>query len=157
MRFALLTWTVIVTAGWAIPLEQAEEVAAAAIVAGDQWEIPSARLVAMAWRESRYQNILGDGGAACGVLQLHPRWTPGYTCDDHFDILTTFLVGAQAYHRWRRVKGERVAAGHFNSGRELTTRGRAYQRGVDLDERRFNRYMGDPATLAGRAAAAGFR
>lgn len=145
MHFKL---AVIITliAGWAIPFTQAEDLAAAAMVAGAQHEVAPERIVAMMWVESRFKAVRGDGGNACGVMQVHPRYTrkPGggrYTCAELLDPLTGVSVGVEMLARWRTIKGSADALAHYNSGARLTTRGTSYQRYVEWRERGILRLL----------------
>lgn len=147
-----LTVAIVMIAGWNIPMTQAEDLAASAMIAGDQYNVEPERIVAMMWVESRFKLVKGDGGLACGPMQVHARFSkkPGggtYTCDEMLDPLTGVTAGVELYSRWRKIRGPSNALGHYNSGKILTTRGQSYQRYVQWQEKRIKRLLSDPDDL----------
>lgn len=63
----------------------------------EEAEIPMELALAVVWKETRYRNLMGDGGKSYGYMQIQPRWHKdrmerlGVT--DLMDPLSNFRVG----------------------------------------------------------------
>lgn len=63
----------------------------------DEIGVPYELALAVIWRESRFQNIVGDNGASAGYMQVQPRWHSDRMerlgVSDLSDPYGNFLVG----------------------------------------------------------------
>ena len=93
----------------------------------DDDRVLTARVLAVwAYRESAGRSIMGDHGAACGVLQLHEQALQGTPCAE---ILADRRLGLRLGLAWMRRMAEQCgsvrrglgayATGNCNGGRDL--------------------------------------
>jgi hypothetical protein len=68
----------------------------------------TARILAVwAYRESAGRSIMGDHGAACGVLQLHEQARQGHACSE---ILADRRLGLRLGLAWMRRMAEQCGS-----------------------------------------------
>ena len=74
----------------------------------DDDRLMTARVLAVwAYRESAGRSIMGDHGAACGVLQLHEQARQGHACSE---ILADRRLGLRLGLAWMRRMAEQCGS-----------------------------------------------
>ena len=110
------------------------------VVTGLEYGLDPFMLAALIYEESRWIPTAVSKAGACGLTQVLPRYSGGFTCEQLKDPSTSIRVGAQMLDRWVTGRKRPVykALACYNAGNvcEKSTRARKYSNRIRALARR---------------------